>query len=44
LRSAPLSVLDESITFTERGEHRDCQSSEPAFPVGSFLAQYRLGI
>ena len=44
LPSAPLSVPDQSIAFTERGQHRDRQSFEPAFPVGSFFAQYRLGI
>jgi hypothetical protein len=44
LASAPLSVPDEGIAFAKRGQHRDCQSFEPAFSVGSFFAQYRLGI
>jgi hypothetical protein len=44
LPSALLSVPDESIAFTERGQHRDRQTLEPAFPVGAFLAQDRLGI
>jgi hypothetical protein len=44
LPSALLSVADESIAFTKRGQHRDRQSFEPAFPVGPFFAQYRLGI
>jgi hypothetical protein len=34
LPSALLSVPDESIAFTKRGQHRDRQSFEPAFPVG----------
>ncbi|MGH3101211.1 MAG: hypothetical protein ACRDPU_09480 [Thermoleophilia bacterium] len=42
--SALLSVPDESIPFTKGGQHRDRQSFEPAFPVGTFFAQYRLGI
>jgi hypothetical protein len=44
LPSAPLSVPDESIAFTKRGQHGDRQTFEPAFPVGTFFAQYRLGI
>jgi hypothetical protein len=44
LPSPPLSVPDESIAFTERGQHRDRQTFEPAFPVGPFLAQDRPGI
>jgi len=44
LTSAPLSVPDEGIAFTKRGQHRDRQSFEPAFAVGTFFAQYRLGI
>jgi hypothetical protein len=44
LPSAPLSVPDESIAFTERRQHRHRQSFEPAFPVGTFFVQYRLGI
>jgi hypothetical protein len=44
LPSAPLRVPDESIAFGKRGQHRDSQSFEPAFPVGPFFAQYRLGI
>jgi hypothetical protein len=34
LPSALLSVADESIAFTKRGQHHDRQSFEPAFPVG----------
>jgi hypothetical protein len=44
LPGAPLSVPDESIAFTERGQHRDRQTFEPVFPVGPFFAQSRLGI
>jgi hypothetical protein len=44
LPSAPLSVPDESIAFSKRREHCDRQSFEPAFPVDTFFAQYRLGI
>ena len=44
LPSAPLSVPDQSIAFTERGQHRDRQTLEPAFPVGTFFAQEGLGI
>jgi hypothetical protein len=39
----PLRVADRGVAFTERGQHRDRQTFEPAFPVGTFLAQYRLG-
>jgi hypothetical protein len=39
-----LSVPDEGIAFTECGQYRDRQSFEPAFAVGPFFAQYRLGI
>jgi len=38
------SVPDQSIAFTECGQHRDRQSFEPTFPVGPFFTQYRLGI
>jgi len=44
LPSAPLSVPDQSIAFTERGQHCDRESFEPAFSVGSFFAQDRLGV
>src|SRR5215217_9748765 len=44
LPSAPLSIPDQSIAFTKRGQHRDRQSLGPAFPVGPFFAQYRPGI
>jgi hypothetical protein len=44
LTSAPLSVADESIAFTERGQYGDCQSFEPALPVGPLFAQHRLGV
>jgi hypothetical protein len=37
LPSAQLSVPHESIAFSKRGQHRDRQSFEPAFPVGPFL-------
>jgi hypothetical protein len=40
-RASPFA--DRSVAFTERGQHRDRQTFEPAFPVGTFLAQYRLG-
>jgi hypothetical protein len=32
------------VAFTNRGKHGDRQSFESAFPVGTFFAQYRLGI
>jgi hypothetical protein len=38
------SVADRSVAFTERGQQGDRKTFEPAFPVGAFLAQYRLGI
>jgi hypothetical protein len=41
---APLSIPEQSIAFTECGQHRDRQSFEPPFPVGPLFAQYRLGI
>jgi hypothetical protein len=45
LPSPPLSVPNQSIAFTKRGQHCDRQSFEPAFPVGSKLwTQYRRGI
>ena len=44
LPSPPLSIPDQSIAFTECGQHRDRQSFEPTFPVGPFFTQYRLGI
>jgi hypothetical protein len=44
LPSAPVSVPDESIAFTKRGQHGDRQTLESAFPVGPFFTQYRLGI
>jgi hypothetical protein len=44
LPSAPLRVPDESIAFAERGQHRDRQTFEPAFPLGAFFAQDRPGI
>jgi hypothetical protein len=44
LRRAQLSRPDESIAFTKRCQHGDRQDFEPAFPVGTFFAQYRLGI
>jgi hypothetical protein len=44
LPSAPLSVPHESISFTECGQHSDRQTFEPAFPVGTLLAQDRPGI
>jgi hypothetical protein len=34
LPSTALSVPDESIAFTECGQHFDRQSFEAAFPVG----------
>jgi hypothetical protein len=37
-------VTDQSIALTKRGQHRDRQSFEPAFPASPFFAQYRLGI
>ena len=37
LPSAPLSVPDESIAFTKRGQDYDCQSFEPVFPVDPFF-------
>jgi hypothetical protein len=44
LPGAPLSVPDESIAFTERGQHSDRQSFESALPVGPFLAQGCLSV
>jgi hypothetical protein len=44
LPGAPFSVPDESIAFTERGQHSDRQAFEPAFPVGTFPTQDRPGI
>jgi len=44
LRSAPLSVPNQSIAFTQRRQHHHRQSFEPAFPIGPFFTQYRLGI
>jgi hypothetical protein len=44
LPSAPLSVPDEGIAFTKRGQHRDCQSFEPALPDGTFFAQGCLSV
>jgi hypothetical protein len=44
LPSPPLSVPDESIPFTEPGQHRHRQTLKPAFPVGTFFAEARLGI
>ena len=44
LPSALLSVPDQSIAFAKRGQHRDRQTLKPAFPIGTFFAQYRLGI
>jgi hypothetical protein len=44
LSGAPLSVPDQSSAFTERGQHGDRQTLKPAFPVGPFFTQYRLGI
>jgi uncharacterized protein (DUF2141 family) len=41
---APLGLPEESIAFSKHGQHRDRQSFEPAFPVGAFFVQYRLGI
>jgi hypothetical protein len=38
------SIPDESIAFTECGQHSNRQSFEAAFPVGPFFTQYRLGI
>jgi hypothetical protein len=38
---APLSVQDESMAFTEHGQHSDRQTLKPAFPVGPFFAQDR---
>ena len=44
LPSPPLSVPDQSIAFTQRGQHRDRQPLQPAFPVGPFFTQNRLGV
>jgi hypothetical protein len=41
---APLRAADRSVAFTEHGQHGDRQSFEPAFPVGPFSAQYRVGV
>jgi hypothetical protein len=42
LPSTLLSAPNESIAFTQRGQHRNRQTFEPAFPVGPFFIQYRL--
>jgi hypothetical protein len=42
LPSPPLRIPDQSIAFTQRGQHRNRQTFEPAFPVGPFFIQYRL--
>jgi hypothetical protein len=44
LLSALLSVPDESIAFSKRGQHSDRQTLEPAFAIGTLFVQYRLGI
>jgi hypothetical protein len=44
LPGPPLSIPDQSIAFTERGQHDDRQSFEPPFPVGPFFTSCRLGI
>ena len=44
LPSPPLSVPNESIAFTERGQYRYGESFEPSFPVGPFFTPRRLGI
>jgi hypothetical protein len=41
---AAIRAADRGVAFTECGQHGDCQPLEPAFPVGPFFAQYRLGI
>jgi hypothetical protein len=42
--SAPFRVTDRPVTFTERGQRLDRQAFEPAFPIGPFFTQDRLGI
>jgi hypothetical protein len=44
LPGPPLSIPDQSIAFTECGQHHDRQSFDPAFPVGPFFTPRRLGI
>jgi hypothetical protein len=44
LPGSPLSIPDQSIAFTECGQHRDRQSFEPPFPVGPFFTPHRLDI
>jgi hypothetical protein len=44
LPSPPLSGPDQSIALTKRGQHRNSQSCEPAFPLRPFLTQNRLHI
>jgi hypothetical protein len=44
LRSTPFRVPNQSVAFTECGQHCDREPLEPAFPVGPFFAKYRLGI
>jgi hypothetical protein len=41
---APLGVANRSVAFTQCGQQLDRQPLEQALPVGTFLAQYRLGI
>jgi hypothetical protein len=41
---ACLRVPNLGVAFTERGQHSDRHTSEPAFPVGTLLAQYRSSI
>jgi hypothetical protein len=41
---APLTVSDCSVALTERGQHLDRQTREPAVPVDTFSAPRRLGV
>jgi hypothetical protein len=42
--SALLRVPDGPIAFAECSQHVNHPRLQPAFPVGAFFAQYRLGI
>jgi hypothetical protein len=44
LSGTQLRVLDRLIAFTERDQHLNRQILKPTFPVGPYLAQYRMGV
>ena len=36
---APFRVADRGVAFTQRGQHGDCQTLQPAVPDGPLFAQ-----